>query len=155
MNTFKLDRAPRIQATVEVGDRELIVDLNATDVAMSFNHTYTLCLDAISNIKKATTARKSDPTVSLDLSYENLGKAVILLLDIVFGSEDTAYIVEFYQNNYTEMATEVLPFITQFVVPKVQETLVHMREKVARNKYGVDAKNNVMPFNRAQRRRKK
>lgn len=52
---------------------------------------------------------------------EMLGNAVVDFLEAVFGEEDTKTIVAFYENRYVEMCKEVVPFITQCVIPRCAE----------------------------------
>ena len=50
-----------------------------------------------------------------------LGAAVVDLFEAVFGKEDTKTILDFYENRYVEMCQEVVPFITQIVIPEVRK----------------------------------
>lgn len=69
-----------------------------------------------------------------------LGRAVVDLLEAVFGTEDAKTIVEFYENRYVEMSQEVLPFISQVVIPRMIEI---------RNE---NKKSTLDKYNRKQRR---
>ena len=50
-----------------------------------------------------------------------LGAAVVDLFEAVFGREDAECILDFYGNRYVEMCQEVVPFITQIVIPEVRK----------------------------------
>ena len=58
----------------------------------------------------------------------------------MFGKDDTAIILDFYENRYVEMTKEVVPFITQVVVPRC----IEIRNE---NKKGI-----LKGYNRKQRR---
>ena len=62
------------------------------------------------------------------------------MFESVFGPEDTNTIVEFYEGRYVEMAKEVTPFITKFVIPR----LIEIKKE--------NQKNILSGYNRKQRR---
>lgn len=53
-------------------------------------------------------------------AYEALGNAVLAMIKSVFGEEDTATIMEFYRGKYSDIVQEVLPFITNVVLPDIR-----------------------------------
>lgn len=71
---------------------------------------------------------------------EVLGRTVTDLLEAVFGPEDAETIIKFYDNRYVEMCREVVPFITEVVIPRV-------REQARNNKKAI-----LSSYNRSQRR---
>lgn len=72
--------------------------------------------------------------------YEKVGRAEIDLIEAVFGEEDTKKILEFYGERYVEMAKEVMPFISEIILPKI--------EKIAKQ----NKKELLSKYNRKQRR---
>lgn len=72
--------------------------------------------------------------------YEKVGRAEIDLIEAVFGEEDTKKILEFYGERYIEMAREVMPFISEIILPKI--------EKIAKQ----NKKELLSKYNRKQRR---
>ena len=71
---------------------------------------------------------------------ETLGRAVLDLIEAVFGAEDGKVLVDFYDGRYLEMSREVLPFISQVIIPR----LVEIRKE--------NQKNVLRKYNRQQRR---
>ena len=66
--------------------------------------------------------------------YEKVGRAEINLIEAVFGEEDTKKILEFYGERYIEMAREVMPFISEIILPKI-EIIAKQNKKELLSKY--------------------
>lgn len=91
-------------------------------------------LQEVRDLKKASTEEEKGR------SLEVLGRAVTDLIEAVFGAENTHVIVDFYQNRYIEMCTEVVPFITNVVIPNVRRIAKENKKQV------------LAGYNRRQRR---
>ena len=94
----------------------LHVSLDADNMVGKINRKYaelTKTLAETTEIKRQTESGEVDADC-----FERLGAAVVNLFEAVFGREDTATIVQFYDNRYIEMGREVTPFITQVVIPQ-------------------------------------
>ena len=105
-------------------------------------HTLKVSLDADSMVKKL-----SEKQVALMQALKNvqnvkesedglevLGNTVVDILEAVFGKEDTNTILEFYDNKYIEMCQEVMPFITDVVIPEVRK-IAQANKKQILSKY--------------------
>lgn len=111
-------------------------------------HTLHVSLDADSMVKKLSekqveliNALKRVKEAQADAEgMEILGNAVIAMIEAVFGVEDAKVILDFYNNRYIELCNEVVPFITDVVIPEV-------RKIAAQNK-----KATLSQYNRKQRR---
>lgn len=82
---------------------------------------------------KAKVDRISMPSCTqgdLIKAYDTLGNTVIALIKSVFGEEDTKIILEFYRNRYNDIIIEVLPFITNIVLPDVRRISQKNREDI-------------------------
>lgn len=77
---------------------------------------------------------------TLGNAYETLGKASVDLIEAVFGAEDTKTILEFYNGRYSDMISEVAPFITTIVIPDLR--------RITQDK----KKETLAKYNRKQRR---
>ncbi len=77
---------------------------------------------------------------ALGNAYETLGKAAVDLIEAVFGAEDTKTILEFYNGRYSDMISEVAPFITTIVIPDLR--------RITQDK----KKETLAKYNRKQRR---
>ena len=83
-------------------------------------------------LRTQTEIQSIDPEEKGELigAYQKLGNAVIAILKSVFGDDDTEIILEFYNNRYNEMALEVMPFITDVVIPKIREITQQNRKSI-------------------------
>ena len=108
------------------------VSLDADDMTVKISRKYTALVRAMSETTEMK--RKAESAEELENCMEKLGQAVIDMLEAVFGEEDTKTIVEFYENRYIEMSREVLPFISQVVIPRMQELAAENRKSI-RQKY--------------------
>ena len=117
----------------------LHVSLDADDMVVKINRKYTALTKALAETTEIK--RKAENPEEIQKSVEILGTAVVDLLEAVFGTEDTEKIIQFYEGRYIEMSQEVIPFITQCVIPK----LIEMRKD---NKRAV-----LSGYNRKTRRR--
>lgn len=97
----------------------LHVSLDADDMVVKINRKYTALTKALAETTEIK--RKAENPEEIQKSVEILGTAVVDLLEAVFGTEDTEKIIRFYEGRYIEMSQEVIPFITQHVIPKLIE----------------------------------
>lgn len=103
-------------------------DFELVDEQGNVVHTLKVALDADSVVKKlsekhvALTRALADlQEVKTDNALEVLGNAVVDILEAVFGTEGAETILEFYENKYIEMCREVMPFVTNVVIPEVRK----------------------------------
>lgn len=97
----------------------LHVSLDADDMVVKINRKYTALTKALAETTEIK--RKAENPEEIQKSVEILGTAVVDLLEAVFGTEDTEKIIQFYEGRYIEISQEVIPFITQCVIPKLIE----------------------------------
>ena len=88
------------------------VDLNVDVIASRVSKAY-------ETLGMAQNALSEDPRNPATM--EAYGNAVIAVFNVIFGEEQTAAIVEFYENNYTEMLLDLFPFINNEIMPKIAE----------------------------------
>lgn len=108
----------------------LDVDLDPDEVAENLSKKYIELLQIRREIQGIDTIAPE----SLPEAYTKVGNAVIAMIQAVFGAENTKIIYEFYGSRYNQILTEVMPFITDIVVPKVRE-LAQENRKNALAKY--------------------
>lgn len=97
----------------------LHVSLDADDMVAKINRKYTALTQTLGESMKIKREAKTAEEISN--AFEKLGGAVTDLLEAVFGEEDTKTIVDFYEGRYVELTKEVVPFITQCVIPRCIE----------------------------------
>lgn len=65
--------------------------------------------------------RKVETAEDLQGVFETLGNAMVDLLQAVFGEENAKILLDFYEDSYIEISREVLPFISNVVIPRMIE----------------------------------
>ncbi len=110
----------------------LHVSLDPDSMAVKLSEKHAALVRALSDINKM----KEENIGAL----EKIGNAVTDILEAVFGQEDAETIIDFYQGRYIEMCKEVIPFVTDVVVPQV-------RSLAKENKQSI-----IAGYNRKQRR---
>lgn len=100
----------------------LHISLDADDMTVNINRKYAALTRALSETteakRKAETAEEAE---DLQGVFETLGNAMVDLLQAVFGEENAKILLDFYEDSYIEMSREVLPFISNVVIPRMIE----------------------------------
>ncbi len=78
-------------------------------------------IHAQKNLAHLQEESKTGNIESYEKALEDVGQAVIDMFEAVFGKTDSDIIREFYGNNTIQMCQEVLPFITDVVLPEVRK----------------------------------
>jgi hypothetical protein len=97
------------------------VDLNVDKIAARVNKAYEV-------LGMAQNALQNDPHNPETLTA--YGNAVAAVFAVIFGEENAAKIVEFYENNYTEMLLDIFPFINDHIMPQIREASAQRREQL-------------------------
>ena len=97
----------------------LHISLDADDMAVKINRKYAALTRALSETTEAK--RKAETAEDLQGVFETLGNAMVDLLQAVFGEENAKILLDFYEDSYIEMSREVLPFISNVVIPRMIE----------------------------------
>lgn len=97
----------------------LHISLDADDMTVKINRKYVALTRALSETTEAK--RKVETAEDLQGVFETLGNAMLDLLQAVFGEENAKILLDFYEDSYIEMSREVLPFISNVVIPRMIE----------------------------------
>lgn len=97
----------------------LHISLDADDMIVKISRKYVALTRALSETTEAK--RKVETAEDLQGVFETLGNAMVDLLQAVFGEENAKILLDFYEDSYTEMSREVLPFISNVVIPRMIE----------------------------------
>lgn len=97
----------------------LHISLDADDMTVKINRKYAALTRALSETTEAK--RKVETAEDLQGVFETLGNAMVDLLQAVFGEENAKILLDFYEDSYIEMSREVLPFISNVVIPRMIE----------------------------------
>ena len=114
-------------------EKVIHVEFNADAMAREFNAARNGIIRAQAEVKKGEVSDK----------YTTFGEAVIEIFRVVFGENNTREIIGFYENNYLEMVSELMPFITDVAAPAVQQAVDAKKQQLANN----------YKFNRRERRK--
>lgn len=110
----------------------LHVSLDPDSMAVRLSEKHAALVRALQDINQAKE--------NSDGALEKIGNAVTDILEAVFGQQDAKTVIDFYQGRYIEMCREVIPFVTDVVVPQV-------RNLARENKQSI-----IAGYNRKQRR---
>lgn len=113
---MKIKRTRPFLDTLELedGDKQLTIVVN-----IHFERSAPLIRKAqvaLIEAEKAIQQDKKNPN-----NLEAYGNAVIALFAAVFGEQEAGKILQFYEGQYTDMLTDILPYILQVVIPSMQQ----------------------------------
>lgn len=100
---------------------ELEVDINVDEITNRVAKAY----DALGMAQLELQKDPGDPKF-----MEAYGTAVIALLDIIFGESGRIELLNFYENNYTEMLLDIFPFVNGEIMPKIREASAARRQQL-------------------------
>ena len=133
---YQAKKHKRFQEKFELVDangdvaHSLNVDLDADDMIVKINRKYADCVRALSETTEMR--RKARSGEDMAECFDKLGRAVVDLMETVFGTEDAGVILDFYENRYIELTKEVLPFITKVVIPRCIEIRGENKKSILR-----------------------
>lgn len=123
---FELKRSEKIVEQIKLGDEIIEVNLDAGAIQARFTKGYNELLRAQNALNGAT----SDTLDAVSDKLEQYGNAVVGVLQVIFGEENTQKILAFYENNYSEMFTQIYPFISEVIIPKISEASKRKAEEL-------------------------
>lgn len=113
-------------------ERTIHVELDAGAVVQKLSSKYIALLRA--QQEAAGISEGIDTAEDVQGAYMKLGQAVTDIMAAMFGEEDAGYIVDFYSGNYVEMVKQVVPFISDVVIPKVRKIAQENKQDIL-NRY--------------------
>lgn len=141
---YQAKRSKKLKEDFELVDESgnilhsLEVSLDADDMVIAINRKYTTLTKALAETTELQ--RKAKNREDLTGSMEILGRAMVDLIEAVFGERNSKILLEFYEGKYLEMSREVLPFISNVVMPRLLEIRKENRQETLKR------------YNRKQRR---
>ena len=111
----KRDKVKEVFHITDNDGRELTVEsvLDPGEALPAWNR-------AKNSIIRAQTAKQPD--------FEALGQAIVDTFAVFFGEEGAAKILDFYDDNYTDMMEDVFPYIESILLPKLEAESAKRRE---------------------------
>lgn len=114
---YELRRNEKIVEQIKVGDDVIEVNLDVGAIQARFTKGYNELLRAQTALNGIT----GDNMDAMSERLEQYGNAVVGVLQVVFGEVNTQKILDFYEGNFTEMFTQIYPFIAEVVLPKISD----------------------------------
>lgn len=113
---MKITRTKPFIDTLEIEDegKTLSIEIN-----IRFEQSAPIIRKAQISLIEAEKRIKENPKDVQNLEF--YGNAIIALFSAIFGEEQTKQILAFYENAYTDMLTDILPYILQVVIPSMQQ----------------------------------
>lgn len=93
----------------------LNVELNVDQILSGYNRAQY----SIAAAQKAAVLAKNGE--DMEKAEEMMGEAVLNLFEVVFGEEQTKEILRIYNNRTIEMLSDIAPFITEVIQPRIAE----------------------------------
>ena len=110
-------------------EKTLLINLDVDAIAPMFRKKQVALINAQKELKNI---QKMGVQADFDAAYELYGRAVADIFELTLGVQNTAEILEYFENNYIEMCTQVVPFISEVVVPSI-EISINEKKKQMKN----------------------
>lgn len=130
---YQVKRARKIVEDLELcnerGEVEvtLHINLDCDAVAPLFRKKQTALIDAEKNLKAI---QKMGNQADFNRAYEIYGRAVIDIFEITLGTENTRIALDFFDENYIEMCTQLIPFVAEVVIPVIQAAITDKHKQL-------------------------
>lgn len=123
---YKIKRTRKFYDTLQLCDeqgtvqKELKIEVDIDSIATGFREVLTKLEKAQKSLQDNQKLKKQN---EFDKAYYDYGEALIKMFEMCFGTENTQEIVTFFENRYTEMSVEIVPYITKEIIPLVGEAI--------------------------------
>ena len=101
--------------------KTIVVRLDKDGLAQKLSEKHIQLIHAQKEAQQIQSDMAAGKPVEIEKAYEKVGQVIIDMFEAVFGKEDSDAIREFYGQNTIQMCSEVMPFITDVVLPKVRK----------------------------------
>ena len=98
----------------------LHINLDCDAVAPLFRKKQVALIDAEKNLKAI---QRMGNQADFNRAYEIYGRALIDIFECTLGEDNTRRVVDFFNENYIEMCTQIIPFIAEAIIPSIQLTI--------------------------------
>lgn len=130
---YKIKRSRHIAESLQIEDGDKLLDLTVDIVIDDIMKKYIELGSRLAKLQEMVDA--GEKTEDL---YAEYGRTVVAYFELFFGTEQTARILNFYSNRYSEMLLDVTPFLQDVVVPaiiKAQEDTKNKYRALAKRRY--------------------
>ena len=128
---YQIKRAAHIIDEIQLGDNgkqmTVKVDLQVERILRDYNAAWARIGAAQGKIQDL-----QEKGENIDDAAAAVGAAILALFSLLFGEEQTRQIMDFYDGAYLEMMADFVPYISEKIVPKVQEAQTALADKYRR-----------------------
>lgn len=123
---YKIKRTRKFYDTLQLCDeegsvqKELKIEVDIDAIATGFREVLNMLEKAEKGLQDK---QKLKQQKAFDKAYYDYGAALVKMFEMCFGKENTEEIVTFFESRYTEMSVEIVPYITQEIIPLVCEAI--------------------------------
>lgn len=108
-------------------EKTLEINIDVDAIAGDFRHILIAVQESEDALKKAQVDNNIE---SFDGAYTAYGNAVVSLFELTLGKANTAELLEFYENRYTEMSLQVVPYITTVIIPLISAAIKRKKQEL-------------------------
>lgn len=133
---YKAKRSEKLTDTLQLCDssgtvvHSLNIEVDIDAISGGFRETLALLSKAEKRLKE--NQRKGN-IAAFDKAYEDYGNLLVRMFNLTFGTENAKVIFDFYEGKYTEMAVELVPYIIDVMIPKVQESINRQKKRLQKS----------------------
>lgn len=116
--------ANRLERDLEISDKSGN-QIAVFHVSITMREMETRVAKAYEQMSIAQAELKKNPG-----AVEAYGKAVIAFMGTIFGDDQTAELLEIYENDYTQMLLDIVPFIQDEIMPALKAMSETTKERM-------------------------
>jgi len=120
---YEVKRQQKIREELKLGDEILVIEIAPLDIVQEYQQAATQLILAREAVKAAKATGVTEKEV------QALGEAIVTLLVVLIGKENTDKLVAFYEENYIELLLMIFPFIQEVIQPQMNSMIAQMREQ--------------------------
>lgn len=125
---YRVERAQRNIVQLGLGDEVISIRVGGLAIWKKYIQAQERLLDIQKKLEAYEREQKETPVELMTL----LGDTIVYIFQLLFGEDNTKKIVEFFEGEYDEMFSALLPFITKELIPKIKETAKFDSEQMAK-----------------------
>lgn len=131
--SYQIRRSKKFTDTLDLCDdngavvKSLEIEIDLDAVSKTYRRALVALVDAEQALKKAQAEKNVD---NFDAAYTAYGKAIINLFELSFGKENADEILKFYEDRYTEMALQIVPYISEVIFPKITDVIKQKKREM-------------------------
>lgn len=125
---YQIKKSNRITEDLELLNEDntvaltITVDIDVDNIAKNYRR-------AQANLSEAERSANQGDEESL----ERYGSAVIEFFGVIFGTDNTVKMLKYFEDKYSDMVIQCMPFISDVINPAMQATIENKKQMLANN----------------------